>query len=36
MKIVVCIKHVPDVQSDRRMEDGFLVRGEEDVLNELD
>lgn len=36
MKIVVCIKHVPDVQSDRRMEDGLLVRGEEDVLNELD
>ncbi len=36
MKIVVCIKHVPDVQSERRMEDGLLVRGEEDVLNELD
>lgn len=36
MKIVVCVKHVPDVQSQRRMEDGRLVRGEEDVLNELD
>ncbi|MBE6481713.1 MAG: electron transfer flavoprotein beta subunit/FixA family protein [Actinomyces ruminicola] len=36
MKIVVCIKHVPDVQSERRMEEGHLVRGEEDVLNELD
>ncbi|QPL05991.1 MULTISPECIES: electron transfer flavoprotein subunit beta/FixA family protein [Actinomyces] len=36
MKIVVCVKHVPDVQSERRMEDGHLVRGEEDVLNELD
>ena len=34
--IVVCIKHVPDVQSERRLEDGRLVRGEEDVLNELD
>lgn len=36
MKIVVCIKHVPDVQSERRLEEGRLVRGEEDVLNELD
>lgn len=36
MKIVVCVKHVPDVQSERRIEDGRLVRGEEDVLNELD
>ena len=36
MRIVVCIKHVPDVQSERRLEDGRLVRGEEDVLNELD
>ena len=36
MKIVVCIKHVPDVQSERRLEDGHLVRGEDDVLNELD
>ena len=36
MRIVVCIKHVPDVQSERRIEDGRLVRGEEDVLNELD
>ena len=35
MKIVVCIKHVPDVQSERRLEDGHLVRGEDDVLNEL-
>ena len=36
MKIVVCIKHVPDVQSERRLEGGRLVRGEDDVLNELD
>ena len=36
MRIVVCIKHVPDVQSERRLQDGRLVRGEEDVLNELD
>lgn len=36
MKIVVCVKHVPDVQSERRIEEGRLVRGEEDVLNELD
>lgn len=36
MKIVVCVKHVPDVQSERRIEDGRLVRGEDDVLNELD
>lgn len=36
MKIVVCVKHVPDVESDRRLEDGVLVRGEDDVLNELD
>lgn len=36
MRIVVTVKHVPDVQSDRRFEDGRLVRGEDDVLNELD
>ncbi len=36
MRIVVCVKHVPDIQSDRRIEDGRLVRGEDDVLNELD
>ncbi|WP_175956003.1 electron transfer flavoprotein subunit beta/FixA family protein [Schaalia sp. Marseille-Q2122] len=36
MRIVVCVKHVPDVQSERRFEDGRLVRGEDDVLNELD
>lgn len=36
MKIVVCIKHVPDVQSERRFEEGRLLRGDEDVLNELD
>lgn len=36
MKIVVCVKDVPDVQSERRLEDGVLVRGEDDVLNELD
>ncbi|MFC7580275.1 electron transfer flavoprotein subunit beta/FixA family protein [Schaalia naturae] len=36
MRIVVCVKHVPDAQSDRRIEDGRVVRGEDDVLNELD
>jgi len=36
MRIVVCVKHVPDVQSERRFEDGRVVRGEDDVLNELD
>ncbi|RRD53101.1 electron transfer flavoprotein beta subunit/FixA family protein [Buchananella hordeovulneris] len=36
MKIVVLVKHVPDVQSQRRLADGVLVRGEDDVLNELD
>lgn len=36
MRIVVTVKHVPDVQSERRFEDGRLVRGEDDVLNELD
>lgn len=30
------VKHVPDVQSERRFEEGRLVRGEDDVLNELD
>lgn len=36
MRIIVCVKHVPDPQSERRFEDGHLVRGEDDVLNELD
>lgn len=36
MRIVVCVKHVPDADSDRRIEDGRLVRGEDDILNELD
>ena len=36
MRIAVCVKHIPDVQSERRIEDGRLVRGEDDVLNELD
>lgn len=36
MRIVVTVKHVPDVQSDRRFENGRLIRGEDDVLNELD
>ena len=36
MKIVACIKHVPDIQSERRLEGARLVRGEDDVLNELD
>lgn len=36
MKIVVCVKQVPDIQSERTMEDGRLVRGLDDGLNELD
>jgi len=32
----VCVKHVPDITSDRRIENGRVVRGPEDVLNELD
>jgi electron transfer flavoprotein beta subunit len=37
MRIVVCVKHVPDIQSDRSFgPDGRVVRTEEDVLNELD
>lgn len=36
MRIVVCVKHVPDADSDRRIEGGRLVRGEDDILNELD
>ncbi len=36
MRIVVCVKHVPDADSDRRIESGRLVRGEDDVLNEID
>ena len=37
MRIVVCVKHVPDVQEDRSFgPDATLSRGEDDVLNELD
>ncbi|NLI18872.1 MAG: electron transfer flavoprotein subunit beta/FixA family protein [Actinomycetales bacterium] len=36
MRIVVCVKRVPDINSDRRIEGGRVVRGPEDVLNELD
>ncbi|MBT0995346.1 electron transfer flavoprotein subunit beta [Cellulomonas sp. DKR-3] len=37
MKIVVCVKHVPDIQSDRRIADGRTVRdGGDGTLNELD
>ncbi|MDO5034029.1 MAG: electron transfer flavoprotein subunit beta/FixA family protein [Actinomycetaceae bacterium] len=36
MRILVSIKHVPDVMSERRIENGRLVRGEDDTLNELD
>ena len=37
MRIVVCVKHVPDAQAERTLgESGFLVRGDDDVLNELD
>jgi electron transfer flavoprotein beta subunit len=37
MKIVVCVKHVPDIQADRSFgPDARVARTEEDVLNELD
>ena len=36
MRIVVTVKHVPNPQSERRIENGLLVRGEEDTLNDLD
>jgi len=37
MRIVVCVKHVPDVQADRTFgPEGRVVRGDDDVLNELD
>lgn len=37
MRIVVCVKHVPDVQAERALDEhGRMVRGEDDVLNELD
>jgi electron transfer flavoprotein beta subunit len=37
MRIVVCVKHVPDIQAERSFgADARVVRGEEDVLNELD
>ncbi|QTE28723.1 electron transfer flavoprotein subunit beta/FixA family protein [Pengzhenrongella sicca] len=38
MKIVVCVKHVPDIQSDRSLDpDGRVVRdGGDGTLNELD
>ena len=36
MLIVTLVKHVPDEASEPRIEDGVLVRGEDDVLNELD
>lgn len=36
MRIFVCVKHVPDTQSNRRIIDGQIVRGEEDTINDLD
>jgi electron transfer flavoprotein beta subunit len=38
VRVVVCVKHVPDIQSPRSLgDDGRLVRGgEDDTLNELD
>jgi electron transfer flavoprotein beta subunit len=37
MKIVVCVKHVPDIQAERAFgPDNRVVRSEDDVLNELD
>lgn len=32
----MCVKHVPDTQSERRFDNMRIVRGEDDVLNELD
>jgi electron transfer flavoprotein beta subunit len=37
VRVVVCVKHVPDIQSPRSIgDDGRLVRGGDDTLNELD
>lgn len=37
MRIVVCVKYVPDLQSERSLDsDGHLVRGLDDAINELD
>lgn len=36
MRIVVTVKHVPDAQSERRIVEGRVERGMDDVLNELD
>lgn len=37
MRIVVCVKHVPDVESERSLDEhGRTVRGEDDALGELD
>lgn len=37
MRIVVLVKHVPDLQEDFALsESGFVVRGDDDVLNSLD
>ncbi len=33
---MVCVKHVPDGQGERRLEGGRIVRGEDDTLNEMD
>ncbi len=35
MRIVVCVKHVPDMQSERRFEGGRLVRGEGEVYTRV-
>ncbi|GAA4416508.1 electron transfer flavoprotein subunit beta/FixA family protein [Georgenia halophila] len=37
MRIVVCVKYVPDLQAERSLDaDGHLVRGLDDGINELD
>ena len=36
MRIVVLVKNVPDSQGERRIESGRVVRGEDDILNDLD
>ncbi len=36
MRILVCVKHVPDLQLPRSFTDGRMTRGTEDGMNELD
>ncbi len=36
MRILVCVKHVPDIQMPRSFTDGRITRGADDGMNELD